>query len=100
MASRWRLTCWVRQRAPKQRQSLRARFEPHAERRSVPRPNWFFAFPMPGAFVLELPPVPRFMRRFHPEDVHLTLSFLGGCGEEAALRGLAALVEQLRTTPM
>ncbi len=50
--------------------------------------------------MLELPPAPRFMRRFHPDDVHLTLSFLGGCGEEAALRGLAALDEQLRITPV
>ena len=66
----------------------------------MPRPNWFFAFPLPGSFVLELPPAPRFMRRFHPDDVHLTLSFLGGCGEEAALRGLAALDEQLKAAPV
>lgn len=66
----------------------------------MPRPNWFFAFPLPGPFVLDLPPLPRFLRRFHPDDVHLTLSFLGGCGEEAALRGLAALAEQLRATPV
>lgn len=54
------------------------------------RPNYFFAFPIDGAFVLELPPLPPSFRLFHPEDVHLTLSFLGGCGEEAALRALAA----------
>ena len=66
----------------------------------MPRPNWFFAFPIPGSFVLELPPVPRFLRRFHPGDVHLTLSFLGGCGEEAALRGLAALDAELARAPL
>src|SRR4051812_42996589 len=27
--------------------------------RLVPRPNWFFAFPLPGAFVLELTEPPR-----------------------------------------
>jgi 2'-5' RNA ligase len=56
----------------------------------VARPNYFFAFPVDGAFVLDLPLPPSF-RLFHPEDVHMTLSFLGGCGEEAALRALAAL---------
>src|SRR6188768_1382271 len=44
--------------------------------RLVPRPNWFFAFPLPGAFVLELPEPPRALRRYHPDDVHLTLAFL------------------------
>ncbi|HEX4477094.1 MAG TPA: 2'-5' RNA ligase family protein [Polyangiaceae bacterium] len=65
----------------------------------MPRPNWFFAFPVDGAFVLELPPVPTSLRRFHPEDVHLTLAFLGGCGEEAAHRALAALDARLAETP-
>ena len=55
------------------------------------RPNYFFAFPVDGAFVLELPQLPPSFRLFHPDDVHMTLSFLGGCGEEAALRALAAL---------
>ncbi len=57
----------------------------------MPRPNWFFAFPIDGAFVLELPALPSNFRRFHPEDVHLTLAFLGGCGQIAAERALAAL---------
>jgi len=46
-----------------------------------------------------LPAPPAFFRLFHPEDVHLTLSFLGGCGEAAAARGLEALDASLREHP-
>lgn len=63
--------------------------------RLVPRPNWFFAFPLPGAFVLELPEPPAALRRYHPDDVHLTLAFLGGVGEAGAERALAALDQRL-----
>jgi 2'-5' RNA ligase len=66
----------------------------------MPRPNWFFAFPIDGSFVLDLPQVPSGFRRFHPDDVHLTLAFLGGCGEDGARRALAALDERLRTAPL
>jgi RNA 2',3'-cyclic 3'-phosphodiesterase len=64
------------------------------------RPNWFFAFPLDGRFVLDLPELPPAFRRYHPDDVHLTLSFLGGCGEEAALRALAALDGALAQNPI
>lgn len=63
------------------------------------RPNWFFAFPLDGSFVATLPAPPPLIRVFHPADVHLTLTFLGGCGEEAALRGLAALDAELTRQP-
>jgi 2'-5' RNA ligase len=66
----------------------------------MPRPNWFLAFPIDGQFVLELPPLPRFIRRFHPEDVHLTLAFLGGCGEPGAERALGVLDERLQSAPL
>jgi RNA 2',3'-cyclic 3'-phosphodiesterase len=63
-------------------------------------PNWFFAFPLPGVFVQSLPPPPAGFRLFHPEDVHLTLTFLGGCGAAAAERGLSALDAALRDEPL
>lgn len=66
----------------------------------MPRPNWFFGFPLDGAFVLELPALPPQIRRFHPDDVHLTLAFLGGATEAAALRALAALDDRLAVTPL
>ena len=66
----------------------------------MPRPNWFLAFPVAGAFVLELPALPPQFRRFHPEDVHLTLAFFGGSGEERALRALAVLDERLEQAPL
>lgn len=65
----------------------------------MPRPNWFLAFPLDGAFVQGLPPLPGALRLFHPEDVHLTLAFLGGCGEEGARRALAALDARLALDP-
>jgi 2'-5' RNA ligase len=61
----------------------------------MPRPNWFFAFPITGAFIATLPPPPAALRLFHPEDVHLTLSFLGSCGASAAEQALAALDQAL-----
>jgi len=66
----------------------------------MPRPNWFFAFPLDGAFVLELPALPTNFRRFHPADVHLTLAFLGGCSADAAQRALAALDQRLISEPL
>jgi RNA 2',3'-cyclic 3'-phosphodiesterase len=63
------------------------------------RPNWFLAFPIDGAFLLDLPPPPAALRRFHPEDVHLTLAFLGGCGEDGARRALDALDQCLNVAP-
>ena len=59
------------------------------------RPNWFLAFPMEGSFVRALPELPRGFRRFHEDDVHLTLAFLGGCGEAGAERALQALDTRL-----
>jgi 2'-5' RNA ligase len=66
---------------------------------TMPHPNWFFGFPIDGTFLLELPETPECIRRFHPDDVHMTLAFLGGCGEDAAARSLAALDACLTSAP-
>lgn len=63
------------------------------------RPNWFLAFPFDGSFVEALPPPPPLFRRFAREDVHLTLSFFGACGAEAAMRGLTSLRAELAARP-
>jgi 2'-5' RNA ligase len=62
---------------------------------SAVRPNWFFGFPLDGSFLLQLPAPPPGFRRYGPEDVHITLTFLGGCGEAAAQRALQVLDERL-----
>ena len=66
----------------------------------MPRPNWFFAFPLDGGLLAELPAVPAFVRCFHPEDLHLTLAFLGGCGAAAAERALTTLDAELLRAPL
>jgi 2'-5' RNA ligase len=66
----------------------------------MPRPNWFFAFPLDGRFLLELPDTPPSLRRFHPEDLHMTLAFLGGCREQAAERALGVLDAELARTSL
>lgn len=63
------------------------------------RPNWFFAFPIDGSFVPALPAPPPTFRLFPSEDVHLTLSFLGACGEASARRALEALDATLAQRP-
>ncbi len=57
------------------------------------RPNWFVALPVPPLdwFDRLVPPPPEGCRRFHRDDLHLTIAFLGAVGEDAARAGLAAL---------
>lgn len=64
------------------------------------RANWFFGFPIDGRFLLQLPEPPAGFRRYHPDDVHLTLAFLGACGDEAAARAFARLEELLARDPL
>jgi 2'-5' RNA ligase len=59
------------------------------------RPNWFIAFPVVTNLVDDVPPVPANFRRFAAEDVHLTISFLGACGEQQAQIAWTAVREQL-----
>lgn len=54
--------------------------------------NWFVALEAPpeGWFDRVVVDVPPRVRRFHPEDLHLTVAFFGAAGEERARRGWAA----------
>ena len=49
--------------------------------------------PTVGWFEALVADAPRHVRVFHPEDVHMTVAFLGGCGEESANRAWAIAVE-------
>jgi 2'-5' RNA ligase len=62
-------------------------------------PNWFFGFPIDGSFVQGLPETPEGVRRFHPHDIHVTLAFLGDCGDDGADRSLAVLDQLLASAP-
>lgn len=56
------------------------------------RPNWFVGVPVPGSeIVARAPTPPRGIRTFHRDDLHLTVAFLGACGEERARAAFAAL---------
>ena len=50
-------------------------------------PNWFLALPVSanGWFPDRIGEPPAQVRRFHPDDLHLTVAFLGGVGESAAM---------------
>ena len=59
-------------------------------------PNWFIGVPVaPGEWFSRVSDPPPGVRLFHPDDLHLTLAFLGGVSEEAALRAWDALVWNL-----
>jgi 2'-5' RNA ligase len=58
------------------------------------------AFPVSAEWLVDLPPLPPRFRRFHPSDVHLTLLFLGGCGESAARAALLAVGDALKANPV
>jgi 2'-5' RNA ligase len=50
-------------------------------------PNWFIALPVAaGEWFHQLPPPPTGVRLFHPDDLHLTVAFLGPVTAEAAQR--------------
>ncbi|KEF42540.1 MAG: hypothetical protein ER33_05685 [Cyanobium sp. CACIAM 14] len=53
---------------------------------SVARPNWFIGWPLPvtAGWAIEAERLPVPLRRLVPEDLHVTLAFLGPCGEEPA----------------
>jgi 2'-5' RNA ligase len=52
--------------------------------------NWFIALPVdPGTWFERVSDPPRGVRLFHPEDLHITVAFLGPVGEERARRAFA-----------
>lgn len=63
------------------------------------RPNWFIALPIDGRFLSELPPLPKNFRLFDVGDTHMTVAFLGGCGQAAAVAAVAALERELDGAP-
>ena len=47
--------------------------------------NWFVALSVPGApWFSRVTAPPDGVRLFHPDDLHITVAFLGACGEQAA----------------
>lgn len=60
-------------------------------------PNWFLALPVSpdGWFPDRIGPTPPQVRRFNRDDLHLTIAFLGGVGEAAAM----SLWEEARLHP-
>lgn len=56
--------------------------------------NWFIALPVAadGWFPERLATPPPGTKLLHPEDLHLTVIFLGSCGEEKALAAWRAIV--------
>lgn len=53
---------------------------------SAPRPNWFIGMPVPAAtgLIALLDSLPGSIRPFHPQDLHVTLAFLGPVSEPQA----------------
>jgi 2'-5' RNA ligase len=60
--------------------------------------NWFVALPVERTRVAA-PPAPHGIRVFAPEDLHLTVAFLGACGEERARRAWDAVDAELTARP-
>ncbi len=56
------------------------------------RPNWFVGLPVLANHWFEqmVQGAPEGLTRFNGSDLHLTVAFLGACGEEAALRAWRA----------
>lgn len=65
----------------------------------VPGANWFVGLPVPGAEVLaRVSAAPPRIRLFSRDDLHLTIAFLGACGEARARRAWDALEWRLPAT--
>lgn len=62
--------------------------------------SWFLAFPVDGALLSRLAAPPEGLRCLHADDLHLTIAFLGACGEERAGQALAMLDRFLAQSPI
>ncbi|MEZ5962528.1 MAG: hypothetical protein R3F56_01660 [Planctomycetota bacterium] len=60
---------------------------------SPSRPNWFVGLPVPPQrwFAEKVPAPPPGIRRFHADDLHLTVAFLGPVAEDPARAAFAAI---------
>ncbi|MBW2524862.1 MAG: 2'-5' RNA ligase family protein [Deltaproteobacteria bacterium] len=60
-------------------------------------PNWFIGLPVEAGtwFPRLIRGAPESVRVFHPDDIHITVAFLGSCGPEAARRAWSAVTEEL-----
>jgi len=64
------------------------------------RPSWFVALPVAaGSWFERVQELPAGVRRFHPEDLHLTVAFLGGVEADAARRAFE-VAGQIRLAPL
>jgi len=74
--------------------------DPHTMPPSSFAPNWFVGIPIvsEGWFDKLAPTPPDGLRRFHPDDLHLTVAFLGPVEESQAHAGWDALRWDLPTT--
>jgi 2'-5' RNA ligase len=60
------------------------------------RPNWFVGFEVDlRAHLAKIPDPPPGIRRFHADDLHATIAFLGACDESTAIGAFDALPEEL-----
>lgn len=73
-----------------QHQATPSPFQPQS---AEERGNWFLALPLPPAAGWQQAalPLPAGLQALHPEDLHLTLAFLGPCGPERAAAAWQAL---------
>lgn len=63
------------------------------------KPNWFIALPISAGrwFSALVADTPRGIRRFHPEDLHVTVAFLGACGPDRAQEAWERIADRLHS---
>lgn len=66
-------------------------------KRAAPAANWFIgvALPAEAGWIHAAQDLPEGVRRFHPLDLHITVAFLGPCGEAKAHRAWQAITSHV-----